>query len=474
VDHRWFIFCVVASGVFLASTGITVVNVALPFIASAFQSDVATTQWVLLTYLLTTSSLLINFGRLGDLVGPFRVQKAGFVIFTVSSFLCSLSQSTQMLAALRVFQAMGGAMLVSNGPGIITSAFPPEERGKVLGLQSTVVGTALSIGPTLGGFFIGIFGWRSVFLFNVPIGIVGILLSRSVKPPPPEARKPQIDFVGAALLIVCVVSFALGANRARQSGWSSPDVLFLSGLFLVSLPGFLAAEMLVPQPMLDLRLFRNRVFALAQLGNFLSHMSFFGVLFLMPFYLVQVLKLSAQASGLILLPLTIMMIIMGPVSGFLSDRLGTKWPSVFGAALVCLGLYSLVFLDQESSVLGIVLRLTAIGLGRSVYHSPNSSATMGSVPRERLGMAGGIMATMRHLGNMSGVALYGSYFSARQALHEKHGPIGSGHGFSTSSFLPAFHETLHLSFWIGALALLSALFQKELKLRKKNGDETSR
>lgn len=469
MDQPWFIFWVVGAGVFLASTGITVVNVALPFITRAFQTDVASTQWVLLSYLLTTSSLLINFGRLGDLVGPFRVQKAGFLVFTLSSLLCSLSQSTAMLAALRVFQAIGGAMLVSNGPGIITSVFPPEKRGRVLGLQSTVVGIALSIGPTLGGFFIGVFGWRSVFLFNVPIGIVGIILSRFVKPPPEEKKRVQIDIVGAILLSISIVSFALGVNRARQFGWSSPGVFFLSALFVVSLPGFLAVEMLIPHPMLDLKLFRNRVFAMAQLGNFLSHMSFFGVLFLMPFYLVQVLKLSAQASGMILLPLTLMMIIMGPVSGFLSDRLGTKWLSVFGAGLFCFGLYSLASVDQNSSILAIVLRLTAIGLGRSVFQSPNSNAIMGSVPRERLGVAGGIMATMRHLGNMTGVTIYGNYFSGRLAAHQRQPVMKVNGGFSTPAFLPAFHETLQLSFWIATLALLSALFQKELKVRNPTG-----
>jgi MFS family permease len=192
-------------------------------------------------------------------------------------------------------------------------------------------------------------------------------------------------------------------------------------------------------------------------------MSFFGVLFLMPFYLVQVLRLSAEVSGLALLPLTIMMILMGPVSGFISDRLGTKWPSVFGAGLVCLGLYSLASLDQRSSILGVVLRLAAIGLGRSVYNSPNSSATMGSVPRDRLGVAGGIMATMRHVGNMSGVTVYGSYFSGRLAFHRKQASVPLA-AFSASSFLDAFHETLRLSLMLAILTFVAALFQKELKV----------
>jgi EmrB/QacA subfamily drug resistance transporter len=469
MKHQWFIFCVVGTGIFLASTGITVVNVALPFITRAFHSDVSTTQWVVLGYLLTTSSLLINFGRLGDILGPFRVQRTGFFVFTLSSLLCSLAQSPRMLILFRVFQAMGGAMLVSNGPGIITAVFPPEQRGKVLGLQATVVGTALSAGPTIGGILIDIFGWRAVFLFNVPIGVLGIVLSLFIQNPPRETRRVSIDFLGAFLFFVSIASLVLGSNGARHLGWSSTTVRMLLGLSALALPGFIVTEMLVSNPMLDLRLFRNRVFALAQAGSFLSHMSFFGVLFLMPFYLVQVLQVSAGATGLILLPLTVMMIIMGPFTGFLSDRVGTKWPSMVGMMLLCLGLYSLGSLDQSSTVVGILLRLAAIGLGRSLYQSPNSSATMGSVPRERLGVAGGIMASMRHLGNMSGVALYGSYFSAKMAFHSASLSSLPLHARVVTAFLDSFHETLRLSLLIALFGLITAVFQRDTRdpLRKR-------
>lgn len=464
VSHRWLISAVVGAGIFLATTGISVVNVALPFITQDFHSDISSAQWVLLAYLLTTSSLLINFGRLGDILGPYRVHNTGLLLFTCFSLLCSLSSSTEVLVGLRVFQAIGGAMVVANGPATVTSVFPTEQRGRVLGLQATVLGIALSVGPTIGGFLIGIFGWRSVFLYNVPIGITGIVLTRFIQTPAQEPKRVQIDLPGSILLFVSIAAFVLATNRARQFGWSSPSTLLLSGLFLVSLPGFVLTEIFVVNPMLDLRLFRNRVFAVAQAGNFLAHCSGFGVLFLMPFYLVQILHVSAQASGLILLPLTVTMIVMGPVSGFLSDTFGIKWLSVLGMALFCLGLYSLTSLDQDSSVLEVVLRLTVLGLGRAIYQSPNQSATMGSVPRERLGVAGGIFATMRHLGNISGVAVSGSYFGARLAFHlQGEGPAVLTHGIATSPFLGAFHETFRLSLWIAAIGLLAALFQKEPK-----------
>ncbi len=461
---RWLIFAVTGAGIFLATSALTVLNVALPFVTEAFQTDISSTQWVLLVYLLTTSSLLINFGRLGDLFSPFRVHYLGLIIFTFFSLLCSFAQSVEHLVTLRVFQGIGGAMIVATSPGTVTAVFPTHQRGKILGLQAGLVGIALSIGPTLAGILIGLFGWRSIFLYNVPFGVIGILLCWVVSPPPQERRRVQIDTVGGVTLLLAVTSFVLAINWARQLGWSSPSVLFLSALFLLSLPGFILTETLVSHPMLDLALFRNRIFVLAQSGNFLIHMSSVGIFLLIPFYLVQILQVSAQAIGLMMLPLTVMIIIMGPISGFLADRMGTKWLSVCGVLFACLGYYSLTSLDQNSSVFGIMLRLSVLGLGQAVYQSPNLSATMGSVSAERVGIAGGIHGTMRHLGNLAGIAIVGSYFSARQASLMETLTV-PGEEIATSSFLGALHEAFFFSFLIAIIALVTSLFQKSQRTK---------
>ncbi len=310
------------------------------------------------------------------------------------------------------------------------------------------------------------FGWRSIFLYNVPFGVIGIILCWIVTPPPQEHRKVQIDIIGGVLLLFTVTSFVLAINWARQLGWSSPSVLFPSALFLLSLPGFLLTETLVPHPMLDLALFRNRIFVLAQSGNFLIHMSSIGIFLLIPFYLVKILGASAQATGLIMLPLTVMFIIMGPVSGFLADRMGTKWLSVCGLLFTCLGYYSLTSLGQNSSVFGIILRLTVLGLGQAVFQPPNLSASMGSVSTERVGIAGGIHGTMRHLGNLAGIAIVGSYFSARRAsIMESQALAGPAKEIATSSFLGALHETFFFSLLIAIIALATSLFQKSLRTK---------
>jgi EmrB/QacA subfamily drug resistance transporter len=460
--QRWLVFAIAGSGIFLATSGISVVNVALPFITQDLGADITTAQWILLAYLLTTSTLLINFGRLGDLLGSYRVHNAGLLIFTLSSLLCSLSTSTMMLLGFRTLQAVGGAMVIANGPATVTSIFPASQRGRVLGLQVTLLGIALSVGPTIGGLLIGAFGWRSVFLYNVPFGLGGLLLTRLAKVPSQERKRVQVDLPGSILLFLAVASFVLATNRARDWSWSAPGTLLLLGIFLLSSAAFLIVERLSSRPMLDLKLFRNRVFALAQAGNFIAHLSTFGVIFLMPFYLVRILKMSAEASGLMLLPLTVTMIVLGPVSGFFSDRFGTKWPSVSGMALLCLGLYSLTSLDERSSIASVVLRLALLGGGRAIYGSPNQSATMGAVNRERLGVAGGIFATMRHLGNISGLALTGSYFSARLASHLQQQGAAPGAEMTESSFLAAFHDTFFLCLWVAAAGLITALLQKEI------------
>lgn len=458
----WLVFAIAGAGIFLATSGISVVNVALPFITRDFHADISTAQWILLVYLLTTSSLLINFGRLGDLLGSYRVHNFGLFLFTLFSFFCSLSTSTATLLVFRTLQAIGGAMVIANGPATVTTVFPANQRGRVLGFQITLLGIALSVGPTIGGLLIGAFGWRAVFLYNVPFGLGGLLLTRFVTVATQERKRIQVDLPGSILLFLSIAAFVLATNKAREWGWSAPGVLLLLGVFLISGPAFLITETLSSRPMLDLRLFRNRVFALAQAGNFIAHLSTFGVIFLTPFYLVHILKASAQVSGLLLLPLTIVMIVLGPVSGFLSDYLGTKWLSVLGMALLCLGLYSLTSLDESSSTLDIIVRLALVGAGRAIYGSPNQSATMGAVSRERLGVAGGIFATMRHLGNISGLALSGSYFSARLAFHMQQQGAAPGPGMTEPSFLAAFHDTFYLCLWIAFAGLLAALFQKEI------------
>ncbi len=462
--QRWLVFFFVTLGVFLTTSGLTIVSVVLPFITDSFRSDIRSAQWILLGYLLATSSSLINFGRLGDILGALRIHTVGFLIFIVGSLLCGLSTSVELLIALRVIQALGASMIISTGPGIITASFPPEQRGKAIGFQGIVIGTSLSLGPILGGFLTGLFGWRSVFLFNVPIGLLGILTSYFIKGPSEERKKVKIDVPGSLMFFAAIACFVLATHRVRDLSWSSPSVLTLLTLSLLCSIAFIQIEKRAANPMLDLSLFRNQVFALAQVGNYISNMLMFSVLFLMPFYLVQIRQVSAETVGLLLLPLPLTMVVGGPISGFLTDRLGTKWLSVSAMALLCAGIFSLSTLDQNSSPVGIMLRLVLLGAGRAFYRSPNLTAILSSISTDRLGVGGGIYATMRHLGNISGVALLGSFFNARLAYHlERSHLIDPSRAMGSSTSVSAFHETFLLAVLIAVIGMLLAAFQKELK-----------
>ncbi len=471
MTRRWFIFSFVGLGVFLTTSGLTIVNVALPFITEDFGSDIRSAQWILLGYLLATSSTLINFGRLGDMVGSLRVHTIGFVIFIATSILCSLVTSVEMLIAFRVGQALGASMIIATGPGIITASFPPEQRGKAVGLQGIVVGTSLSLGPTLGGLLTGVFGWRSVFWFNVPVGLLGLLMSTFIKGPAEEHKKVEIDIPGSLLFFAAIACLVLATHRSGDLGWSSPTIVSLMAFSVLLSLAFVQVERKKSNPMLDLTLFKNRVFTLAQLGNYLSNMTMFSVLFLMPFYLVQIRQSSAETVGLLLLPLPLTMVFGGPISGYLTDRLGTKWLSILAMGFLCAGLLSLSTLERDSSAVGIMVRLIILGTGRAFYRSPNLTAILSSITKDRLGVAGGIYATMRHLGNISGVALLGSFFNVRVAHYLQVADLNQT--LRSASSLDAFRETFLLGLCVGLLGLVLATFQKELKTTGTSSEPTT-
>ncbi|NIO11057.1 MAG: DHA2 family efflux MFS transporter permease subunit [Deltaproteobacteria bacterium] len=462
--QRWLIVLIVSVGVFLTTSGLTITIVALPYITDSFQMDIRSAQWVILGYLLTTSSTLINFGRLGDLLGQLKMHTVGFIVFTLGSLVCGIVGSVEWLIVFRVFQALGASMIISNAPGIVTSSFPPEQRGRAIGLQAVVVGTSLSLGPILGGFLIALFGWRSVFLFNVPVGILGLIASYIIKISPRDTKKVKIDLPGSILFFISIAALVFASHRAKEIGWASPIIVSLLLISLLLLAAFVMIERRTANPMLDLSVFDNRVFTIAQLGNLLSHMIMFSVLFLMPFYLVEVLRVSPEAVGLLLLPLAVSMVFGGMVGGMLTDRFGTLWPSMASMLLFCLGLFAMVSLDADSSTLGIVTRLTLLGTARALYRSPNLTAILSSIAKDRLGVSGGIYATMRHMGNILGVALLGSFFNYRLAFYMAEGPPGGpALDHSALSFLSAFQETFYFSLFIAILALLMTAFQREPK-----------
>lgn len=409
---KWWVLIAIGIGTFMSALDGSVVNVTLPLINRAFNSQVAAVEWVVTIYLLVLSGLLLSFGRLGDLRGHKKIYLAGFGIFILSSALCGLAPSVPALVIFRGIQALGAAMLSANSPAILTKSFPAGQRGQALGLQATMTYLGLTVGPSLGGWLADAFSWRAVFYINLPVGLLAFLLSvRFIRSDQPEHISEKFDFAGAGLFIAGLCALLLGLNQGFELGWNSAPILGLLAAALLLLALFVIIEQRSASPMLDLSLFRNWQFSTAVASAIFNYICVYSLIFLMPFYLINGRQFTTAHAGLILTAQPIVMAIIAPISGTLSDRLGTRWPSIAGMAVMALGLFLLAQLGTSSSTLQIVFGLGVAGLGTGTFISPNNSALMGAAPHHRQGIAAGTLATARNLGMVLGVGFSGAIFT---------------------------------------------------------------
>jgi EmrB/QacA subfamily drug resistance transporter len=415
--YRWWVLVAVATGSGMSGLDSSVSNTVLPVIAGALNADVAVIQWVVLIYLLVVSALLLSAGRLGDMRGHRGVYIGGFGLFIASSAACAAAPSVGWLIAARGVQAIGAAMTASNSPAILTSMFPESRRGQVLGLQGMAVYLGLLIGPSLGGFLTTGFGWRSVFLINVPVGLAGLLLSLRVIPS--DARRAlsgeRFDLAGAGTFALGLVLFILGLNQAPVWGWTSPLLLGCLAVAVVSLATFVWIERRTPGPMLDLNVFRHRLFTAGVASATLSYVATFAMGFLLPFYLIQARGLSPAQAGLVLTAVPILMPVLAAVSGSLSDRIGSRLPSTAGLLMIALALLLLSRIGLDTPLPYLVGALVLLGMGSGLFSSPNTSAVLGAAPREQRGVASGVVATARNLGMVVGLGIGGAIFTTMLA-----------------------------------------------------------
>ncbi len=417
-NHKWWVLLAIGIGTFMTALDTSVVNTILPVITKEFggggsaSSQVAQVEWVVTVYLLVLSGLLLSFGRLGDLRGHKMVYLSGFGVFVAASMLCGLSRSPLMLIACRAVQALGAAMLAANSPAILTKNFPAAQRGQALGLQATMTYLGLTFGPSFGGWLAEQAGWRAVFYINVPVGALAIWLSLR-KIPADTVRHPQerFDIPGALLFMAGLSMLLLGLNQGHALGWGSPLILGLLGGAVAVLGLFLYVEWRSPAPMLDLRMFQNAGFSLPALSAVLNYIAVYSLIFLMPFYLIQGRGLTPAQAGLILTAQPIAMALIAPLSGTLSDRVGTRWPAALGMLVMAGGLVLMSRLGAETPWTSVALALAVVGVGTGTFISPNNSALMGAAPRPRQGIAAGILATARNLGMVLGVGVAGAIFT---------------------------------------------------------------
>ena len=437
----------------MAPLDASIVNTILPDITSYFKTDIAVVQWVPTIYLLTISSLILLYGRLGDMIGYKKIFITGLTGFVVASILCGSSQNIWMLIALRAIQGLAAGMTMAVGVAIITSVFPPNERGKAMGIYAISISAALGLGPTLGGLIAEYLSWRYVFFINVPIGIAAVTLCLRTIPRGSTIPDQRLDVAGAFTASTFLLTLLLYANRGESWGWASPLSLSLLGIAVIFGVTFYTIERKSSQPMVELSLFNSRRFSLASFSAMLMFMALYAVVFLTPFFLVYALGYSILQVGLVMAASPIATLVIAPICGTLSDRIGTRIFTVCGMCIAALGLFLLSGLNESSDAWDVAWRITVTGSGIGMFQSPNNSRIMGSVSPRYMGIASGIIAAMRNVGMVFGIAVAGAVLYAVAPV------VASAHpGFFTPSDIEEFMSGLHWAFITGAgLASLAAL-----------------
>jgi EmrB/QacA subfamily drug resistance transporter len=409
---NWGVLVAIGVGTFMTALDTSVANTVLPIIGKSLNQPIANVEWVVTIYLLVMSGLLLSFGRLGDMRGHKSIYLTGFGIFIFGSLLSGIAPNIALLIAFRGLQAFGAAMLAANSPAILTKNFPAQQRGQALGLQATMTYLGLTVGPSLGGWLASLFGWRVVFYINVPVGLVFFWLGSHFIPRDTNHKQVEkFDYLGAITFMLGLGTLLLGLNQGGEWGWTSVLTLLLLSSAVFILLIFIYIERHVTNPMLDLSLFNKLPFSLSTSSAVLNYIGVYSSIFLMPYYLIQGRGFTPAQAGMILTAQPLIMAVIAPISGTLSDRIGTRLPAAFGMAILSVGLFFLSRLTAQTEIRTIMLSLAIVGLGTGTFISPNNSALMGAAPKSRQGIAAGILATARNFGMVLGVGIAGAIFT---------------------------------------------------------------
>ncbi len=353
--------------------------------------------WVATAYLLAAAMFLVPLGRIADIYGRKRIFTYGMITYTAASLLSAISTSAAMLISFRVLQGIGGAMIFSTGVAILTSVFPPEDRGRVLGINVAAVYAGLSLGPFVGGLLTQYLGWRSIFWANVPLGLLIIaLIFWKLKGEWAEAKGEKFDIVGSLIYSLMLIAIMYGFTMLPEL--PGAGLILAGGLGIVA---FVKWETKVKSPVLDVRLFgNNTVFALSNLAAFINYSATFAVSFLLSLYLQYIKGLTPQIAGLVLVAAPVVQAIFSPFAGRLSDKIEPRIVASLGMGLTVIGLIFFIFLGNATSLWFIIAGLIILGFGFALFSSPNTNAVMSSVEKRFYGVASATLATMRQIGMM--------------------------------------------------------------------------
>lgn len=433
---------VVSLGSFLTAIASSSITLALPTIGRDLGIGLGDTNWIVSAFILSISMLLLPIGRLSDIVGHRRIYLFGVGLFALTALACGLAQSTALLIAARVAQGIGGAMIMVAGPALLVSATAPKNRGRAVGLWSGAVYFGLTIGPSLGGLILATLDWPWLFYINLPLALLAIVLGWHHLPVAQSAERPPFDVKGALCLSLALPLLLSAVNRGAVWGASIALPLFALGVVFLSL--FLFIERRTEAPLLDLAFFRNTTFSGATASAAINYVALFIPVIIVPYCLEEALGFSPSQTGLMLSIQPVAMALCAPLSGILADKRDGRPLAIAGMLILALGLFGLSRVEAQSQTLGIGLSMLLIGVGTGIFIAPNTSALLGSAPRQAQGVAGGIMALARTVGQLSGIAFGMALFHAFGG--------GDSHVWSDDTF-SAFRYTLLVA---AGFALLGA------------------
>lgn len=453
--YRWWLLTVTSLGALLASITSGSLIIALPEILVDLHTDLFAVMWIIVGYTLVLTVLVLNAGRVADRFGRAWTYVLGSATFTLASIFCALAPTADLLIAGRVVQGIGAAFMFANSAALVTDAFPRRELGRALGINGMVVGAGLILGPIVGGWLTG-FGWRWVFWFNVPIGVVTTLAAWLILVERHEAqRELTIDWWGSAVYLAGLLALMTSLAFGGLYGWTTWWIIggFVAAVVLT--PLLLWIEARAVHPLLDLSLFRDRLFTMGNLTGLLNGVARYGVLFLLVFYLQGVKGEDPVTAGINLAPLAVGMVIFSPISGALADRWGSRLLATAGMLITGAGLVGLTLIQADTPLWQLYAWQGVVGAGAGVFNSPNTSAVMGVVPPAKRGIGAGMRAMLTNTGFVISIALAVGLLTSSmnpQVLLSIVAGVQTGtQGIAMGGFITA----LHVAFWAGVAASLA-------------------
>ena len=410
---KWSILFTVLIMTFMVTLDGSIVNVALPVMSGELNASMGDIEWVASIYLVVTCATILIFGRLGDMIGKVRIFQIGVILFTIGSLLCSISGTLPLLIGARVVQGLGSAAALANNQGIITESFPPDERGKALGFVSTFVALGSMTGPTLGGMILTVLPWTYIFLINIPVGVLSFLIGLRTLPNKKPAKPGRLDAKGSVLLLLSILML-FGSFTLLQNGVSLPIIIGIiaGAVFLVL---FIMVEKRMDDPLVPIGIFKNKMFSLNLFTMLTAFVAIGANNIIMPFYLQDARQFSPGMAGLLMTVIPLITAVMGPISGTMSDHIGSELPTMIGLIFTTVGLALMTMLGIDTTIAVIILFLAVIAVGSALFQSPNNSLVMGSVSRDELGLVGSLAGLVRNMGMSVGITAGTSLLYSRMS-----------------------------------------------------------